>query len=124
MVIQKINQLTVNNVQSSGQMSVNQFMINNSILNEKDLDKLQKQYNYQYYQAACHGSSHDFDLFDLGAIRLTMEQGLNKIRVSPNDFNLYEIIYYKKKAELLLLLYIKVQVVRPVILLLWLLYMK
>ena len=48
MVIQKINQLTVNNVQSSGQMSVNQFMINNSILNEKDLDKLQKQYNYQY----------------------------------------------------------------------------
>lgn len=52
-----------------------------------------------------------------------MEQGLNKIRVSPNDFNLYEIIYYKKKAELLLL-YIKVQVVRPVILLLWLLYMK
>ena len=41
MVIQKINQLTVNNVQSSGQMSVNQFMINNSILNEKDLDKLQ-----------------------------------------------------------------------------------
>ena len=124
MVIQKINQLTVNNVQSSGQMSVNQFMINNSILNEKDLDKLQKQYNYQYYQAACHGSSHDFDLFDLGAIRLTTEQGLNKIRVSPNDFNLYEIIYYKKKAELLLLLYIKVQVVRPVILLLWLLYMK
>ena len=49
MVIQKINQLTVNNVQSSGQMSVNQFMINNSILNEKDLDKLRKQYNYQYY---------------------------------------------------------------------------
>ena len=46
MVIQKINQLTVNNVQSSGQMSVNQFMINNSILNEKDLDKLRKQYNY------------------------------------------------------------------------------
>ena len=95
----KINQLTVNNVQSSGQMSVNQFMINNSILNEKDLDKLQKQYNYQYYQAACHGSSHDFDLFDLGAIRLTTEQGLNKIRVSPNDFNLYEIIYYNKKQN-------------------------
>ena len=52
-------------------MSVNQFMINKSILNEKDLDKLQKQYNYQYYQPACHGSAHDFDLFDLGAIRLT-----------------------------------------------------
>ena len=46
-------------------------------------------------------------MFDLGAIRLTTEQGLNKIRVSPNDFNLYEIIYYNKKAELLLLLYIK-----------------
>ena len=99
MVIQKINQLTVNNVQSSGQMSVNQFMINNSILNEKDLDKLRKQYNYQYYKAACHGSPHDFDLFDLGAIRLTTEQGLNKIRVSPNDFNLYEIIYYNKKQN-------------------------
>ena len=37
--IKKINQLTVNNVQSSGQMSVSQFMINNSIPNEKDLDK-------------------------------------------------------------------------------------
>ena len=97
MVIQKINQLTVNNVQSSGQMSVNQFMINNIILNEKDLDKLQKQYNYQYYQAACHGASHDFDL---GAIRLTTEQGLNKIRVSPNDFNLYEIIYLKLQYEI------------------------
>ena len=64
MVIQKINQLTVNNVQSSGQMSVNQFMINNSILNEKDLDKLRKQYNYHYYQAIWYGSSHDFDVFN------------------------------------------------------------
>ena len=32
-------------------MSVSQFMINNSILNEKDLDKLRKQHNYQYYQS-------------------------------------------------------------------------
>ena len=64
----KINQLTVNNVQSSGQMSVSQFMINNSIPNETDLDKLRKQYNYQYYQAAWHGSPHNFDEFDLGAI--------------------------------------------------------
>lgn len=64
----KINQLTVNNVQSNGQMSVSRFMINNSIPNEKDLDKLRKQYNYQYYQAAWHGSPHDFDEFDLGAI--------------------------------------------------------
>ncbi|RKW68742.1 MAG: hypothetical protein D8B58_03230, partial [Veillonella sp.] len=39
-----------------------------SIPNEKDLDKLRKQYNYQYYQAAWHGSPHDFDEFDLGAI--------------------------------------------------------
>lgn len=41
---------------------------NVSIPNEKDLDKLRKQYNYQYYQAAWHGSPHDFDEFDLGAI--------------------------------------------------------
>ena len=45
-------------------MSVSQFMINNSILNEKDLDKLRKQYNYQYYQAIWHGSPHDFDVFN------------------------------------------------------------
>ena len=64
----KINQLTVNNVQSSGQMSVSWSNIINSIPNENDLDKLQKQYNYQYYQAAWHGSPHDFDTFDLGAI--------------------------------------------------------
>ena len=64
----KINQLTVNNVQSSGQMSVSRFNINNSIPNEKDLDKLRKQHNYQYYQSAWHGSPHDFDEFDLGAI--------------------------------------------------------
>lgn len=64
----KINQLTVNNVQSNGQMSVSRFMINNSIPNETDLDKLREQYNYQYYQAAWHGSPHDFDKFDLGAI--------------------------------------------------------
>lgn len=64
----KINQLTVNNVQSNGQMSVSRFIINNSIPNEKDLDKLRKQYNYQYYQAAWHGSPHNFDEFDLGAI--------------------------------------------------------
>nr|DAL89814.1 MAG TPA: crystallin beta/gamma motif-containing protein [Caudoviricetes sp.] len=41
---------------------------NVSIPNEKDLDKLRKQHNYQYYQAAWHGSPHDFDEFDLGAI--------------------------------------------------------
>ena len=64
----KINQLTVNNVQSSGQMSVSWSNIINSIPNENDLDKLRKQYNYQYYQAAWHGSPHDFDTFDLGAI--------------------------------------------------------
>lgn len=41
---------------------------NVSIPNEKDLDKLRKQHNYQYYQAAWHGSPHDFDEFDLGKI--------------------------------------------------------
>ena len=64
----KINRLTVNNVQSNGQVSVNRFNINNSIPNEKDLDKLRKKYNYQYYQSAWHGSPHDFNEFDLGAI--------------------------------------------------------
>lgn len=64
----KINRLTVNNVQSNGQVSVNRFKINNSIPNEKDLDKLRKKYNYQYYQSAWHGSPYDFDGFDLGSI--------------------------------------------------------
>ena len=64
----KINRLTVNNVQSNGQVSVNRFNINNSIPNENDLDKLRKKHNYQYYQSAWHGSPHDFDTFDLGAI--------------------------------------------------------
>jgi hypothetical protein len=64
----KINRLTVNNVQSNGQVSVNRFTINNSIPNENDLDKLRKKYNYQYYQSAWHGSPYDFDEFDLGAI--------------------------------------------------------
>nr|DAJ97777.1 MAG TPA: crystallin beta/gamma motif-containing protein [Caudoviricetes sp.] len=64
----KINQLTVNNVQSSGQMSISWSNIINSIPNENDLDKLRKKHNYQYYQSAWHGSPHDFDKFDLGAI--------------------------------------------------------
>ena len=64
----KINRLTVNNVQSNGQVSVNRFNINNSIPNENDLDKLRKKHNYQYYQSAWHGSPYDFDEFDLGSI--------------------------------------------------------
>lgn len=40
----------------------------NSIPNENDLDNLRKQHNYQYYQSAWHGSPHDFNEFDLGAI--------------------------------------------------------
>ena len=64
----KINRLTVNNVQSNGQVSVNRSNIINSIPNENDLDKLRKKYNYQYYQSAWHGSPYDFDTFDLGAI--------------------------------------------------------
>ena len=64
----KINQLTVNNIQSSGQMSVSWSNIINSIPNENDLDKLRKKHNYQYYQSAWHGSPYNFDEFDLGSI--------------------------------------------------------
>lgn len=64
----KINHLVTGSRQQMAQPVTKQFIINNSIPNEKDLDKLRKQYNYQYYQAAWHGSPHDFDEFDLGAI--------------------------------------------------------
>lgn len=50
-----------------GGIKLSRSFINN-IPNEKDLDKLRKQHNYQYYQSAWHGSPHDFDTFDLGAI--------------------------------------------------------
>lgn len=50
-----------------GGIKLSRSFINN-IPNEKDLDKLRKQHNYQYYQSAWHGSPHDFDAFDLGAI--------------------------------------------------------
>ena len=33
------------------QLGTKQFMFNDSIPNEKDLDKLRKQHNYQYYQS-------------------------------------------------------------------------
>ena len=64
----KINRLVTGSRQQMAQPVTRQFIINNSIPNENDLDKLRKQYNYQYYQAAWHGSPHDFDEFDLGAI--------------------------------------------------------
>lgn len=64
----KINRLVTGSRQQMAQPVTKQFIINNSIPNENDLDKLRKQYNYQYYQAAWHGSPHDFDEFDLGAI--------------------------------------------------------
>ncbi len=64
----KINRLVTGSRQQMAQPVTKQFIINNSIPNESDLDKLRKQYNYQYYQAAWHGSPHDFDKFDLGAI--------------------------------------------------------
>ena len=64
----KINRLVTGSRQQMAQPVTKQFIINNSIPNEKDLDKLRKQHNYQYYQAAWHGSPHDFDEFDLGAI--------------------------------------------------------
>ena len=64
----KINRLVTGSRQQMAQPVTKQFIINNSIPNEKDLDKLRKQHNYQYYQSAWHGSPHDFDTFDLGAI--------------------------------------------------------
>lgn len=64
----KINRLVTGSRQQMAQPVTKQFIINNSIPNEKDLDKLRKQYNYQYYQSAWHGSPHNFDEFDLGAI--------------------------------------------------------
>ena len=64
----KINRLVTGNRQQMAQPVTKQFIINNSIPNEKDLDKLRKKHNYQYYQSAWHGSPHDFDEFDLGAI--------------------------------------------------------
>ena len=64
----KINHLVTGSRQQMAQPVTKQFIVNNSIPNEKDLDKLRKQHNYQYYQAAWHGSPHDFDVFDLGAI--------------------------------------------------------
>ena len=64
----KINRLVTGSRQQMAQPVTKQFIITNSIPNESDLDKLRKQYNYQYYQAAWHGSPYDFDKFDLGAI--------------------------------------------------------
>lgn len=64
----KINRLVTGSRQQMAQPVTKQFIVNNSIPNEDDLDKLRKQHNYQYYQAAWHGSPHDFDEFDLGRI--------------------------------------------------------
>ena len=64
----KINRLVTSNRQQIAQLGTKQFIFNNSIPNEKDLDKLRKKHNYQYYQSAWHGSPYDFDEFDLGAI--------------------------------------------------------
>ena len=64
----KINRLVTGSRQQMAQPVTKQFIVNNSIPNEDDLDKLRKQYNYQYYQAAWHGSPHDFNEFDLGSI--------------------------------------------------------
>lgn len=64
----KINRLVTSNRQQIAQLGTKQFIFNNSIPNDKDLYKLRKQKNYQYYQSAWHGSPHDFDEFDLGAI--------------------------------------------------------
>ena len=52
----KINRLVTGSRQQMAQPVTKQFIVNNSIPNEDDLDKLRKQYNYQYYQTAWHGS--------------------------------------------------------------------
>lgn len=64
----KINRLVTSNRQQIAQLGTKQFIFNNSIPNEKDLDKLRKKHNYQYYQSAWHGSPYNFDEFDLGSI--------------------------------------------------------
>lgn len=64
----KINRLVTGSRQQMAQPVTKQFIVNNSIPNEDDLDKLRKQHNYQYYQAAWHGSPYDFDEFDLGKV--------------------------------------------------------
>ena len=64
----KINRVVTSNRQQIAQPITNRFISTNSISTEVDLDKLRKQHNYQYYQSAWHGSPHDFDTFDLGAI--------------------------------------------------------
>lgn len=64
----KINRVVTSNRQQIAQPITNRFISTNSISTEVDLDKLRKQHNYQYYQSAWHGSPHDFDEFDLGAI--------------------------------------------------------
>lgn len=64
----KINRLVTGSRQQMAQPVTKQFIVNNSIPNEKDLDKLRKQHNYQYYQSAWHGSPYDFNEFDLGSI--------------------------------------------------------
>ena len=64
----KINRVVTSNRQQIAQPITNRFISTNSISTEVDLDKLRKQQNYQYYQSAWHGSPHDFDTFDLGAI--------------------------------------------------------
>ena len=45
------------------QLGTKQFMFNDSIPNEKDLDKLRKQHNYQYYQTAWHSLTYDLHVF-------------------------------------------------------------
>ena len=64
----KINRVVTSNRQQIAQPITNRFISTNSISTEVDLDKLRKQQNYQYYQSAWHGSPHDFDTFDIGAI--------------------------------------------------------
>ena len=59
---------TRNGLQLPYQVNQSSGYFNNSIPNEKDLSNYRNANGNIFYQAAWHGSPHDFDTFDLGAI--------------------------------------------------------
>ena len=59
---------TRNGLQLPYQVNQSSGYFNNSIPNEKDLSNYRNANSNIFYQSAWHGSPHDFDEFDLGAI--------------------------------------------------------
>ena len=59
---------TRNGLQLPYQVNQSSGYFNNSIPNEKDLSNYRNANSNIFYQSAWHGSPHDFDTFDLGAI--------------------------------------------------------